>query len=279
MVTAIIQARMGASRLPGKVLLPLPFENAHRQTVLSQVCRRVSSVSGIEKIIVATTESMADAPIAEWVSGSVFALFRGAEADVLSRYYHAARESEAETVIRITADCPCLDSAVISAMLNAYQSSDADYLSNTLERSFPHGLDAEIFSFNALEKAYHEAQKDFEREHVTPYLYKSGKFKCINYTNPDYEEGIEKIRVTLDTPEDYTLICALYSLLKRDFSCADICKAFEKYKWLKMINASIIQKKVYDSFEDEIRDALAFLCRQDMVRAAGALMRLVELPE
>lgn len=270
MVVAVIQARMGASRLPGKVLLPLLIENAE-QTVLSQVCRRVRMAQCVQRVVVATTDSALDDPIAEWVSGSSYTLFRGSEADVLSRYYHAALENGAETVIRITADCPCVDPAVISAMLQAYMDSGADYLSNTLQRTFPHGLDVEIFSFQALERAYKEGVNKFEREHVTPYLYKSGKFNCVNYSNPQYITGAEDIRVTLDTPQDYIAIAALYSLLGADFDCEAICKAFDKYIWLKMINASIIQKKLYDSFEDEISDAIAFLRKQDMPRAADAL--------
>ncbi|MDR2870741.1 MAG: glycosyltransferase family protein [Deferribacteraceae bacterium] len=276
MLAAIVQARMGANRLPGKVLLPMPMENAHGATVLSQVYARLKQVAGLDEIVIAIPTSPLDDPLAEWLKNRGINMFRGDEHDVLSRYYHAAKAYGADNVMRVTADCPCIDSAVLGDLIAAYKGLDADYLSNTQPRSYPHGLDAEIFSFAALERAYHEAKAPYEREHVTPYLYRSGKFSCKSYINPHYQAGEESIRITLDSQQDYIAIAALYDLLGENFAHKEILATFDKYKWLKQINADIVQKTFYESEAEELRGAINLLKRQDMARAAALLQQATE---
>ena len=261
---------MGASRLPGKVLLPMG-----NHMVLAQVCRRAAQIKGIDTddIIIATTREDIDDDIIYWADNNDTDVFRGEENDVLSRYYHAAKGRGADTVIRVTADCPCIDPEVISAMLEEFRNSDVDYMSNTLKRSFPHGLDAEVFSFAALERAFNEATEAPHREHVTPYIYRSGKFRLADYMNKAYEPGLEDIRVTLDTPGDYALLTALYTILGDDFLLADITAAFKNYPWLGSINADVVQKKVYDSLDAEIHDAAELLKLHGMGRACEILSK------
>jgi spore coat polysaccharide biosynthesis protein SpsF len=268
---------MGASRLPGKVLLPLPINNTE-ETALSQLCKRVHAVSAIDKIIIATTTNAGDDELVAWVQDRLvvsdearYVLFRGSEQDVLARYYHAAIYNQASVIVRLTADCPCMDTALLADMIEQYQRIKPDYLANTNVRQYPHGLDVEIFSFSALQRAYNEAKEPYEREHVTPYIYKSGKFNCVDFLNPQYQAGEEKLRVTLDTREDYVAIAALYSLLGESFTHQDIVNAFAQHPWLAMINENVVQKKFYDSEVSEIADAIMLLKRQDMHRAAAML--------
>ncbi|MDR0453369.1 MAG: glycosyltransferase family protein [Deferribacteraceae bacterium] len=267
--TVIIQARMGSTRLPGKIFMPLPFGG--EATVLQQVCRRVSESPAVEQIVIATTENHTDAVVAEWAENNNYFCFRGSQDDVLDRYYHAAVRFGADPVIRITSDCPCIDSSVISDMIRAYPKSGADYLSNSIERTFPHGLDTEIFSFAALEQAWEAAVLQPHREHVTPYIYRSGFFNCKSYTNEEAAPEDAKIRVTLDTREDYILLCAVYGLLGETFSGKDLVKLFKTHNWLRMINENIMQKKTYDSIKDEITDAVKLLQMQDMPNAVTVL--------
>ena len=267
--TVIVQARVGSSRLPGKVLLPLPIGG--KATVLEQVCRRAANSSGVEQVVAATTDSRKDDIIAEWAERNGYLCYRGSEDDVLDRYYQAAVRFGADPMVRITSDCPCADGAVISEMLRLYADSGADYVTNCSPRTFPHGLDAEIFSFAALKRAWVDAASPPYREHVTPYIYNSGLFKLQNYVNNSGGTGDAEIRVTLDTREDYVLLCAVYVLLGENFSRVELVNLFKTHGWLRMINEKIRQKKLYGSVEDELKDAVGFLRMQDMPNAAEKL--------
>ena len=268
--TIIIQARMGSSRLPGKIFMPLPFGG--KTTVLEQVYRRAAKVSGAEQVVIATTENGKDDIAAEWAESNNYLYYRGSEDDVLDRFYRAAMKYDACPVIRITADCPFIDSLLISDMLKVYTQSDADYMSNTYERTFPHGLDTEIFSFRSLKRAWEEAKLPPYREHVTPYMYMSGLFKCKNYKNEGAAPEEAKIRITLDTREDYIVLCAVCALLGEDFTHKELAALFKTHGWLMMINEKIVQKKLYNNTEEEIADAVNLLLRQDMPNAAKKLM-------
>ena len=274
--TVIIQARMGSTRLPCKVLMPLPYVSgiACGDNVLYQVCKRALAIHGIDQLIIATTTQAKDNVIEKWAEKNAILSYRGSEDDVLDRFYQAALLYEADPIIRITGDCPCIDPEIISAMLERYYKSNADYLSNTLNRTFPHGLDAEIFSFAALKKAHREVSDNYSREHVTPYLYQSGLFQCVGYEDPNALDVNPHIRVTLDTPEDSIVIYALYDLLGTDFSYQNILDAFAKYPWLRLINQNIRQKKQYQNEESEIADAVALLKFNGFSKAAKRLANL-----
>jgi spore coat polysaccharide biosynthesis protein SpsF len=211
---AIIQARMGSTRLPGKVMKELCGK-----TVLAHVVFRVQACLLIDEVVVATTTSKADDVIVAEAEKCGVKWFRGSEEDVLERYYLAAKQYNADVVVRVTSDCPLFDPEVLSQMLEYFKNEtfeglQIDYLSNCFNRSYPRGLDAEIFTFDVLEKAFAAAQKPYEREHVTPYIYEHPEiFALHNQTNDD---DISNYRWTLDTEDDWKLIEAVYANLYRE---------------------------------------------------------------
>jgi spore coat polysaccharide biosynthesis protein SpsF (cytidylyltransferase family) len=160
---AIIQARMGSTRLPGKVLMDLAGE-----PMLVRVVNRVRRAERLDEVVVATTASPSDDPIFEGCRQRGWAVERGSEKDVLDRYYRAARAHHADVVVRITADCPFVDAGLIDQVVGAFLGGGYDYVSNVLEpRTYPRGLDVEVFRFSALEKAWQEDRDPSWREHVT----------------------------------------------------------------------------------------------------------------
>lgn len=267
-IVCIIQARTTSSRLPNKVLLSLPYGSD--KTVLEQVINRVNKSEFINKIVIATTVNKTDNPIEELCKNLKITCYRGSEDNVLARYYEAAKENEADMIIRVTSDCPCIDSKVIDDLITKHLKEKNDYTSNSLTRTFPHGLDCEIFSFELLEEAYNNAKEKFEKEHVTPYIYKTNKDKFkLGSLILDNSKGYEKIRITLDTKEDYTLLCNIYDYLykeDKDFNCNDIIELFEKKPWLFNINSNIEQKKACLNLDEEIEEAIKLLNKQDLNR-------------
>ncbi|MDH3348768.1 MAG: glycosyltransferase family protein [Desulfobulbaceae bacterium] len=244
-VVAIIQARMGSTRLPGKVMKLLAGK-----TVLAHVIERVLACPLLDQVVVATTELEQDDAIVTEAVRCGAAFFRGSETDVLARYYGAARAAEAEIVVRVTSDCPLFDPQVLTAMLKQFLAADAeggavDYLSNSLEKSFPRGLDAEVFTFVALEKAFRKATKDYEHEHVTPYLYQHPEeFVLSCYNN---KRDLSRYRWTLDTPDDFLLISEIYRRLGGGggiFSTESVLQLFEQQPELFEINAHVQQKQL-----------------------------------
>jgi spore coat polysaccharide biosynthesis protein SpsF len=240
---AIIQARMGSTRLPGKVLRPLCGKS-----VLAHVIDRVRASGVLDEVVVATTDQPADYTIATLAKALGVTAFCGSEADVLSRYYFAASQSHAETIVRVTSDCPLFDGDLLRAMLEAFErQSDggnrADYLSNTLTRTYPRGLDAEIFTFAALERAHREATQAFEREHVTPFIYNHPELFSLKNFAGDRDHS--RHRWTLDTAEDWQLIEAIYTALYRPdrlFGTDDILALLARQPNLIALNAHVKQK-------------------------------------
>jgi len=265
---AIVQARALSTRLPSKVLLPLPF--GQQLMVLQHVIRRLKQARQIGVIIIATTEDPSDDPIVSIAQKENVLYFRGSTNNVLSRYYKAALEHGLEEVVRITSDCPCIDPQVVDLLIEKHREGGVDYTSNTLKRTYPHGLDAEVFNFKALEKAYHNADKEYEKEHVTPYLYRNPHLFKINQVEATPEDFAPDIRITLDTEEDYALLCAVFEFLflpNPDFRAKDIVRLFNEKPWLKLINKRIVQKKFFDNEEDELEEAMRVLGLQDLKRA------------
>lgn len=239
-INVIIQARVGSTRLPNKVLKDLCG-----RPVLWHVINRLKQSKKITKIIIATTTLPEDDAIQKFCEENKINYYRGSSENVLSRYYEAAKKYNAETVIRITSDCPVIDPVLLDEMIADYHTGKADYMSNSLIRTFPRGLDAEIFSFQVLEKTFNEAVKQYELEHVTPYIYQHPElFILKNFANStDYSFH----RWTLDTEEDYTLIKEIYNNLYTEgkiFLWKDILKLFEKRPELLEINRHIEQKKL-----------------------------------
>lgn len=215
-VVGIIQARTGSTRLPGKVLL----EVAGRP-LLQHVIDRVLAARLIKEVIVATTTKQADDAILTLAKRAGVGVFRGSEDDVLERYYQAAQACGADVVVRVTSDCPLADPQTLDQVILRFLDAQrqpycADYVSNNLERTFPLGLDAEAFSFLALERAQKEARTPYEREHVTPYIREAEVgFRLLNLRHP---WDLSFHRWTVDTAEDLTLVREIYRHLYRDNS-------------------------------------------------------------
>ncbi len=279
MIGAIIQARTSSTRLPGKVLLELPYGSGI--TVLQQVIRRLKQSKKIDAIVVATTEDKADDAIVDITSREGVSSFRGSKENVLERYYLAAKTFGLDTIVRITSDCPCIDASIVDHLIAQHIDARADYTSNSLTRSYPHGLDTEVMSFTALTTAYDEATQGYEKEHVCPFIYKSNpkKFKILSIMAPEKLHRPD-IRVTLDTEEDYALLCAVFDFLystQSSFDCRDLVSLFRQKPWLGLMNKKIIQKKVFNSQEDEMKEAMRILALQDLKRAENALRRCLDI--
>ncbi|BDR75919.1 glycosyltransferase family protein [Clostridium tetani] len=239
-IIAIIQARMGSSRLPGKAMKKLC-----NKTILSHCIERVKQSKYIDDIVVATTIKEVDDIIEKEALGCGVKVFRGSENDVLSRYYYAAKEHGADVIIRITSDCPLIDPRILDEVTSFYLTNNYDIVTNAPNeeeyRTYPRGLDISIFSFKQLENTFMKATEKYHREHVTPYLYENLRNKYYYRNKIDYS----KYRLTLDTEEDWNLIRKIYMNLykgKHDFYLEDILNLFELDPNLKKINMNIHQK-------------------------------------
>jgi glutamate-1-semialdehyde aminotransferase/spore coat polysaccharide biosynthesis protein SpsF (cytidylyltransferase family)/predicted dehydrogenase len=246
-VVAIIQARMGSSRLPGKSLAMI-----EGRPMLWHVIQRAKRALLVDRVVVATSTSPTDDVIVQMCLDEGVPCHRGSEADVLDRFYAAARAEKAAHVVRITADCPLIDPEVIDRVVRRFLRGDLDYASNAMVRSYPDGLDTEVFSFSALEKAWHEAVKVSEREHVTPYL-RSEKFRTANVENHS-TSSYQHYRWTVDETEDLEFIRSVYEAFRgRDtFGMKDVLQLLEKTPALEKMNSAIVSNRGYykSLFED-----------------------------
>jgi glutamate-1-semialdehyde 2,1-aminomutase/spore coat polysaccharide biosynthesis protein SpsF len=239
-LVAIIQARMGSSRLPGKSLAEI-----EKRPMLWHVIQRVKRASLVDRVVVATSTAPADDAIEKMCRENDVPCYRGSEHDVLDRFYHAARAEKASQVVRITADCPLIDPEVIDRVVRRFQRGDLDYASNAMVRSYPDGLDTEIFSFSALERAWHEASKTSEREHVTPYL-RSEKFRTANVENGS-TSLYQHYRWTVDEAADLEFIRAVYKAFRgrESFGMKDVFELIEKTPGLEKMNSEIVSNRGY----------------------------------
>lgn len=202
MNVVIIQARVGSSRLPGKVMMDL-----NGAPVLAHVLARARAIPGVDQVCCAIPKSAENDTLAALAGALGAVVARGSETDVLGRYLEAARLCEARTIMRITSDCPVLDPAISGRVLAAFHAGAFDYASNLEPRSWPKGLDTEVFSREALERAAAETADPYDREHVTPYLRRAEGMKRASAVR----EGASAAdwRWTLDHPEDLAFLRAL----------------------------------------------------------------------
>ena len=236
---AIIQARMGSGRLPGKVLMDLAGES-----VLARVVRRLGRSREIDRIVVATTSATADDPIAQTCESLRVACFRGAEHDVLDRFYHAAHANAADVVVRVTSDCPLIDATVVDETIQLFRDQGADYASNVFPRTYPRGLDTEVFTLAALDRAWSDAPEPHQREHVTAFFYENPhKFRQASMTGV---ADFSRYRWTLDTPDDLELLRTIYSRFngRDDFSWQEVIHLMEHEPELADLNSEVLQKSV-----------------------------------
>lgn len=236
----IIQARMGSTRLPGKVLKLVDNTNSSLYYTINQL----KNCKGIDKIIVATTTKEEDDVIVEYLQKLSIEHFRGNPTDVLDRYYACAKKFSVDSVIRITADCPLIDPEIVDRGISIFKSGQYDYVTNTFPRTFPDGNETEIFSFNALEIAWKNAILPSEREHVTPYFRnQKEKFKINNF---EHTQDLSHLRWTMDLQEDLNLIRSIILKLdKHPIHLADILELFNKNPELVKINKGHIPNEGY----------------------------------
>ena len=231
-VIAIIQARMGSTRLPNKVLMDLKGK-----TDLERVIDRVKKSKYIDGVIVATTIAEHDLAIVKLCAEKGIRVFCGSEDDVLDRYYQCARLLSPEHVVRITADCPMIDPKIIDKVISRHLESGADYTSNTLKTTFPDGLDTEIMKFCVLEEAWLNANLSSQREHVTQYIVHNDGYKKESVVN-DTDYGSE--RWTLDTDNDYKFIKCVYDALYDKnpyFEMKDVLAFLDEHPDIRAINS------------------------------------------
>lgn len=267
-IGAIIQARTSSSRLPYKVLKELPFGSGI--TVLSQVIRRLKRSKRLNEIVIATTEEKQDDVIVDIASKEKATWFRGSKENVLERYYLAARQAKHEIIVRITSDCPCIDPVIVDLVIDRHIESNADYTATPKIKTYPVGLAVEVFNFDILEVTNKNAAFDFEKEHVTPYIYMNpDKFRIVEIKPPEQLDTPD-IRITLDVKQDYILLCAVFDYLypkNKNFTVYDIVSLFKEKPWLKLINSEVIQKKICNALEDELKEAISILDMQDLKKA------------
>jgi len=243
-VVAIIQARMASARLPGKVLADLGG-----QPVLAWVAHRAQRAKGIEQVVVATSVAAEDDVIAAFCKEQGFAFIRGSLHDVLDRYIQAAREYNADVIVRLTGDCPLIDPHMLSENLQTFLNAKPhlDFAANRLpgERTIPIGLDAEFCTMAALETAWREAQLPHQREHVMPFFYEnSERFRILHIK---HEQPLGHLRWTVDTPEDLELLRLIVSHFEGDgFSWQEVLALYEKEPQLALVNANVQHKSQYD---------------------------------
>ena len=234
MIGCIIQARMGSTRLPGKVLKKLDEE----KNVLNYIIEQLSYSKTIQKIIIATSKNSEDKKIVEFCKNNNIEYFIGSEKDVLDRHYQCAKKFRLTEIIRIPSDKPLIDPFLLDRMVKIYLEKKYDYVTNFLEFTFPFGTEIEIFSFDILCKIWNEARLNSEREHVTPYIYKNPKkFKIFNLKN---RRNMSQLRWELDREEDLFVIRKIIKhIKKRPILIEDVIELSKKEPKIFQINKNI----------------------------------------
>ena len=233
MIVAILQARMSSSRLPGKVLKPILGK-----PMIQYEIERIRKSRHIDKLVLATSDDAADDCLVNMCKLHNINVFRGSLQDVLDRYYQCAKQYQAKYIVRLTGDCPVIDWTIIDQVIEKHIEDGNDYTSNTLNPTYPDGLDVEVFNFSAIEDAWNKAQLLSEREHVTPYIYKNPqKFKlgCLK-NNID----LSALRWTVDEHEDFLFITQIYERLypvNKDFLMKDVVDLIKQIPDLSAINS------------------------------------------
>jgi len=232
---------MASTRLPGKVLLPLGDK-----PVLFRVVERLRFVPGLADVVVATTDSPADEPIRAFCRSEGISCLWGSEDDVLDRYYSAARDLGADPIVRVTADCPFVDPAIVRRALDIFEAGGGNIVYVGFDRRFPDGLDVEVVAFDALEIAWREAKLPSEREHVTPFIWKQPKRFPQDRVSSDSDLSAE--RWTVDRPEDYELAQAVHAALYRPghpFGMAEILGLLDVHPGLRHLNQGVVRDEGY----------------------------------
>jgi spore coat polysaccharide biosynthesis protein SpsF len=234
-VSAIIEARMTSSRLPGKVLMEI-----NKKPVLWYLIRRLKKIKKINNIILATTTNKEDDELVNLAKKNKIKFYRGSEHDVMQRVLFAARKFKTDIIVSITGDCPIIDYNLVSQCLNSFLKNNVDYLSNSNIRSYPDGMDVQVYNYQALRKSYSLTRSMVDKEHVTLHIRKNpNKFKILNLVAPS-ELHYPNLGLTLDYYQDFILIKKLINFFNKKknyyFTCEDILKIYKKNKFFFKIN-------------------------------------------
>jgi spore coat polysaccharide biosynthesis protein SpsF len=241
MIAAIIQARMGSTRLPNKV-----FSDLGGKPLIHHVFERLAPSQKVSKFLLAITTNPKDDELVNWAIENGVEFYRGSETDVLERYFESAKSINASSIVRITADDPFKDYQMMDTMIGIFISNELDLITNNNPPSFPEGMDLEIMKFTALEIAMENAKTQFEREHVTQYFYKNAtQFKMMNYSG---KTDLSGLRWTIDTPVDLKVAQVVYEALyysNKIFRTEEILHFFEQFPHLKKINTNQKRSAMY----------------------------------
>lgn len=234
---AIVQARMGSTRLPNKVLKPIGGV-----PMIELLLTRLARANQLDQIVVATADDPRNQPLADHVRKLGYHCHLGSETDVLDRYVGAARQARADVVVRITGDCPLVDPDLVDQAIMRFKSSEVDYLSNTSPPTYPDGLDVEVFTVAALETAWQETRKPFDREHVTPYLREQGRFTQASLNN---SENLSDLRWTVDEAADFEVIEKVFQHFSPDtaFSWPQVLQLQRSHPAIFQANQHLIRNE------------------------------------
>jgi spore coat polysaccharide biosynthesis protein SpsF len=233
LIGCIIQARTNSKRLPKKILKIID----NNKNVLEYVINQVKNSTKIDKIVIATTEKVDDDIIINISKSNNCDYFRGSEKDVLDRYFNCAKRFNFDVIVRITSDCPLIDPEIIDKVLEKFLTEDYDYVTNTFPRTYPKGLDVEVFSFSVLERMWINAKLPSEREHVTQFILNHDEFRIGNV---EHENDLSQLRWTLDQKEDLEfLLNIIKGIDSRPILMNNILNLLEKNPELKEINSGI----------------------------------------
>ena len=240
-IGAIIEARMSSTRLPGKVLF-----SVKNKTMLELIINRIKLVRKIDKKIIATTTNLNDDKLVKWCKSKKINFYRGSEHNVLNRVYLAAKKYKLDVIVLITGDCPLVDHNIISQVLLTYLNNKADYVSNAHIRTYPDGMDVQVFNFKSLKKSHSLAKSNLEKEHVTLNMRRNPKiFKPIYIMAPE-NLHLPYLGLTLDETKDFILIKKIiyhfHTKKNYKFTCEDIINFLKKNPKLMQINSSVKRK-------------------------------------
>jgi len=235
-IVAIVQARMGSTRLPNKVMMKI-----NHVPMIELLFKRLSKSININQVVLATSTNENNIPLVEYIKSLGYKVFSGDENDVLDRYFHAAKLFEADAIVRITGDCPLVDSTLVDEVINGFIDTNSDYASNREPPTYPDGLDVEVISIKALEEAHKKVKEDFQREHVTPYIINSDTSKKFYLKN---SEDLSAERWTVDEPEDLIVVKNIFNYFHPEIN----------FSWKKIIELKENKPKLFTVNEHLIRN-------------------------
>lgn len=239
---AIVQARMTSTRLPGKIMRPVLGK-----PLLELLVERIKRAQGVDEVVIATTTNADDDQVESLTQRLGIGCFRGSEHDVLDRVLRAAHAFDADLIVEITGDCPLIDFQVIDKLLEVYHANEYDYVANVLKRTYPRGLDTQVFATSVLDEVARLTDDPVDHEHVSLYIYEHPERFELHNVESGLPEEYWDLRLTVDTPDDFELIRRIYEELypsNSAFTIEDIVKLFQRQPELRSINEHISQKAV-----------------------------------